>query len=256
MQKHSLAEVIQKFIDSHLDNMHVAMPAKIIRYDQKRQRADVQPTLRKEFADKTIIDRAPIKNVPIVFPSVYNSGLFFPINPEDPVVLVFSERSLDAWKSSIGGQVTPEDRRQHDISDAIAFPGLFPFSTARHDSAKNVLGIGDQDLVITHNIGKAGKEAQIKIKPNGTLEINCGTKSRMIFKQDGTVKLQAPTHLTVEAPGGTTWNGDIDLTGTVTASVSFVSPSMVVNGKELAEHVHQGSPTAPMGARSNTGVNQ
>lgn len=261
----SLHETMLNAIESFTTNLHVAIPAKVISYNKKEGRADVQPLIKKELSDGRIIPRAAIKNVPVVFPSTKNSGLFFSINTGDSVLLVFSERSLDNWKGSGGNQVTPQDRRQHDFSDAIAIPGLFSFSESRHNALKHKLGCSEQELVLTHNLSK-NNEAQFKIKSDGTIEVNAGSKMTLVMNQDGTAALTGTKKLTVTVPD-TDWIGNINQTGdfiqtgnltssgTITATTQLVSPSIMANGKELTGHTHTGSPSAPLGGQTNTGAN-
>jgi hypothetical protein len=68
-------------------------------------------------------------DVPVVWPRGGQAQLHLPLAQGDGVLLLFSERSLAGWLPS-GGQVTPDDERLLDLTDAIAVPGLNPFSKA------------------------------------------------------------------------------------------------------------------------------
>lgn len=83
---------------------------------------------------------------------------------------------------------------------------------------------------------------------NGALEL----------KPDGSIRgSNASGYFELRADGVFEVNGaTIDMTGKITSPTGVVAPSMVVDGKELKDHVHEGSPTAATGAKSNTGVNQ
>jgi hypothetical protein len=64
-----------------------------------------------------------VNEVPVLMPQGGGFQVKVPIAKGDVVLLVFSDRSLDIWKSK-GGEVDPVDFRQHDVSDAIAIPCL------------------------------------------------------------------------------------------------------------------------------------
>lgn len=98
------------------------MPGIIVSYDASTNKAEIQPALNKSYVSGPM--PLPIlNNVPILFPNFIS----FPINIGDYVLLIFSQRAIDLWLA-VGGQVTPNDPRKFNISDAIALPGLKPFT--------------------------------------------------------------------------------------------------------------------------------
>src|SRR5699024_8745233 len=78
------------------------------------------------------------------------SGLTMPLQSGDGVLLIFADRSLDEWKRS-GGPVAPADRRQHELTDAIAVPSLLPFSDAGADPDNVVLYHGTSKIILKEN---------------------------------------------------------------------------------------------------------
>jgi hypothetical protein len=129
----TLAEVIGDAIDFRLRNTHVMLPGKVLDYDSGSQTATVMPLLKSPVVDRygfvQTISKPPISHVPVVFPGGGGFRLTFPIQANDTVSLIFSDQSLDLWKS-YGGEVDPIDLRIHDIGDCIAFPGLHPDNAA------------------------------------------------------------------------------------------------------------------------------
>ena len=81
----------------------------------------------------------------------------FPVVQGDTCLLLFIERSTDLWLT-VGGQVSPDDNRKFDLSDAVAIMGLFPFTET--SDATN-----DTDVLLTF----AG--SSIRIKADGGIVI-------------------------------------------------------------------------------------
>lgn len=148
----SLPDIIKAALENKLAGVHVALPARIEKYDAAKQQANVKPLIKYEYQDGTADSLPVINNVPIVWPGSTKGVLSFPITAGDTVLLVFSERSLDVWKSK-GGEVEPLDRRKHDISDAIAIPGLFSFANVpgKADSSSAVFSFGSAKLALNNN---------------------------------------------------------------------------------------------------------
>ena len=205
-----LSTVIEAAIKYHLGELNTSIPARILKYDETKQEAEVQPLIKRRYKDGRVISRAPITGVPVIFPAAGGGIITFPVKVGDTVLLVFSQRSIDRWVRSEGGEVDPLDNRKHDISDAMAIPGLFTLNQALQSDPDNVI------------IKFSG--ASISLTPNG--EVN------------------------IEAPGGFNVVGDSTIDGTlgVTGDVQFdsnlnVSGDIVANevtggGKVLSTHVH------------------
>ena len=130
--KPQLGEVIRDAIEAYLADTHTSLPGKIVSYNAALQQASVQPLIKRGWIDEEgnrQSDSLPVvNNVPIVFPGGGGFRITFPIQSGDTCLLVFSSGSLDTWLSK-GGEVDPNDDRRHDLSDAIAIPGLRPFSS-------------------------------------------------------------------------------------------------------------------------------
>lgn len=131
-----LIDNIQDIIRATLVELNTCMPGVIVSYDAATSRCDVSPGFARKFIDPSLGDtsdgvtfRADITDVPIMFPRGKDGGITFPIAPGDPVLLVFSQRALDDWKD-VGGAAVPPSARLHNITDAIAIPGLFSLPDA------------------------------------------------------------------------------------------------------------------------------
>ena len=127
----SLDEVLQEAVKGSIFGLvHVSMPGVVVSYDRDSQTASVQPVLQARQVDEegtsTALKLAPLGGVPVLFPQ--GSGGLYSITwdllPGDPVLLVFSERSLDEWKATGSTDIAPQDYRRFDPSDAVAWAGL------------------------------------------------------------------------------------------------------------------------------------
>lgn len=156
-ERNSLVAAIETTVLTLLTSVHTSLPGRIETYDFSKQRATVKPLIKKKFLDETILELPILTNVPVVFPRTKQSGITFPLERGDGVLLIFSERSLERWKAS-GREVEPGDPRKFDLSDGIAIPGLFSFADAN-------LATNNKDLEIHHNGFK------IVIKEDGKVQL-------------------------------------------------------------------------------------
>lgn len=118
----TLAETVRTLIDADLVDVNTAMPGLVVSYDPATQTADVQPALKKAYYDGAVVDRPVIPGVPVAFPRGGTAHMHWPLQAGDSVILIFSQRSLDNWKTT-GGKVDPKDVRRFNLSDALAIPG-------------------------------------------------------------------------------------------------------------------------------------
>lgn len=153
MSRVTLQDALSAAMERRVSEMHTAMPGKIEKYDHETQKASVQPLIKKMYLDDKTESLPMIVNVPVMFPRSADFSFTYPLNEGDLVLLIFSERSLELYLKD-GGEQEPGDRRKFDLSDAIAIPGLYPFSEA--SKAPN-----NTDVFMKY------KEAEFKIKTDG-----------------------------------------------------------------------------------------
>ena len=139
-------ELLNTIISNKLADMNICMPAKIIEYDYTKQKAKVQPALNQRYNDGEVVKLPIIFNVPVIHPASGGASITFPVAIGDNVLLVFSQKSLEEWLQN-GEQVTPDDPRQNDLTDAIAFLGLNSFN--KISFAEN-----NEDLLISYSGSK------------------------------------------------------------------------------------------------------
>jgi hypothetical protein len=135
-------DTLRDVINDRLRQVNTCLPGRISSYNAATRKADVQPLIKEKFADGQILSLPRIPNVPVVMPGNSDAGLVLPIGEGDPVMLLFSQRSMDRWLTQ-GGEQESADIRMHALSDAIAIPGLFSFDVSHSDGNGVVLKNGN-----------------------------------------------------------------------------------------------------------------
>lgn len=228
MRDISFQEALTVAVQTGLAGAYTALPCIVIGVHEglSSQRVDVQPVINKRYKDETVERYPPILAVPVVFPASSTSAFTFPISVGDTVLCVFSQRGLDSFKSGDGSFSTPTDFRKMDKRDAIAIPGLFPFSKAINNPSRRSLNHDTKDAVLSHNIG-TGNEVEIRLKSNGDLVINAPSKN--VTVNSSSVTFNVPN---------TSWNGNISLNGNYT-----INGTLTLNGINMNTHRHTGVDT-------------
>lgn len=169
-QTPTITEVIKEAIRENQLELNTMLPAEIIDYDALTQTCTVQPSLRRTSIDPPkVVSRPEIEDVPVIFPRSGTGGVFFPLEPGDGVMLIFSQRSLDDWIDT-GGEVQVRDTRLHDLTDAVALAGFYPTSGAisppQASDATELRG----DKILIGNTGLASQPLVLGTTLQGSLE--------------------------------------------------------------------------------------
>lgn len=138
-------------------DLQVSCPAIVLAYDYVSQTATVQPVFQKSYINGTTSTPPKVYGVPIGFLRAGNAFIHLPVQPGDTVQLVFSDRSLDKWKQN-GSVGTPDDLRNHHLSDCWAYPGAYSLNNPAKVNNGN-------DLIISN------APLEIRIKPGGKIQI-------------------------------------------------------------------------------------
>lgn len=140
-------------------NLRVALPARVhaIKGDQK---VDVQPLYQACFVDVGVVDMAMLQDVPVAMPMGADWRIGYPLAVGDLGLCVFCDRSLDTFLASDGtSPQDPLDRRTHDLSDAVFYPGLVP-------DQKQTLDVQpSQDLVLQNG------KTTVRLRKDGTVAV-------------------------------------------------------------------------------------
>ena len=153
-------QFVKKQINDTLDWTYTSLPASVITYDEKTQTATVQPLINYTWEDGVVHEDPPIEDVPIIFPSAGGGMISFPVAVGDTVLLQFCMRAIGDWVEGDGSASTPLENRTHELSDAVAIPGLYP--------KRNTLEPDPDNVEIKF------KGNKITLKTNGDVVIEAG----------------------------------------------------------------------------------
>jgi hypothetical protein len=140
----TMQKVIDAAVEAGLADIRTVVPAKVVKWDATKGRADCQVLVKVPYHDEE--DDRQVKSFPVV-PGVpvqfFGAGGYrftCPISdgtvtidevraPATMGSLFFSHVSLDKWLSGTGREVDPELDHHHAPADAIFVPGLMPFGS-------------------------------------------------------------------------------------------------------------------------------
>jgi Phage protein Gp138 N-terminal domain/GpV Apex motif len=198
-------EGLRTAIEGAIANLWTALPGIVQSFNPTQMTVVVRPTVQglvllPKATKKTWVNLPLLLDCPVVFPCAGGFALTLPIQAGDEVLVIFASRCIDAWWQQGGVQVQAE-LRMHDLSDGFAIPGP--------RSVPNALA-------------------------------NISTNSAQIRNLAGTeyIELAAGGIVNIVAPGGVNINGDVSVTGKVSATKNGT-----FNGIDMDTHVHTGVQT-------------
>lgn len=120
----SMNAALDAYLENALFAVHTSLPALVVKYDEKKHRAQVKPAVRVLMTNGVKIELPELVDVPVMFPSAASFDLEFPLDKDDPVMLVFMEQEISAWKN---GDKKPESKTasRFNLDSAIALPGMY-----------------------------------------------------------------------------------------------------------------------------------
>lgn len=255
--------LIKELIKQELNQVHVALPAKIESYDPKKLRAEVTLLAKKNLEGEEVII-PPIIECPV---RVLKAGSFIirpPYQPGDVVQVLFNEEALD--KILITGEPeSVEYTRRHALDDAVIIGGLrVEQDPETPDEELNSLYLANFEKDAKIFIDPDGKIrlandanlAEVIIDPEGNITVNNESNQIEILKDsDINIESSANCNLTI--------TGDVALdcaNATVTASGNAILegsqislgqgasqpvPLGTVLNTWLSTHMHTGNMGAP-----------
>jgi hypothetical protein len=171
----TLQDLLARFRESLVSDLHTSLPGKVVRYDAATQKADVQPLIKERYTDESGAQQSRelpvIPSVPVQFPGAGGYRITFPVAVGDTGLIMFAEASLDKWLVS-GGTVDPAEERRHDLTDAIFLPGLRDFGHALTSAPTDRATFGKDDGLQIHVDG-----SKIRIGSNSPIDLEkavCG----------------------------------------------------------------------------------
>ena len=131
-----LHNLIKDSFDEMMNEVHVSLPAEIIKYDVDKMTCSVQPLIQRKFYRRSEPSKYPvINNVPVVFSRTASALIRLPVTKGDIVALVFTDHEISNWVQGSGASGVYIENRQHHINDCFAFVGGYPIGKKK--TAKN-----------------------------------------------------------------------------------------------------------------------
>ncbi len=210
--------VLEDAIDAYLrNNVATNMPGIVLSVNEYNtyQRCDVKLAIPRLMVEGRVIgnEELIIYDVPVILPGAGGGWLTFPLQPNTPVWLSFSQRNIEDYINSAGDiEITPGDSRHFDLNDAVCFP-RFPTALANgNPSLTNV------ELKFNNHL--------ISLRPSGEILITNGS-SKITFNPNGDIEIDPAGKLKVL--------GDVDVTGRIDATVDVKG-----GGVSLKDHLTSG----------------
>jgi len=201
-----LSEILRNSLDSLSASIRVMMPAKVIEYDETTQLAKVQPLFQDTFPGKTAQNLPELFDVPVVWMRVGLAVIYLPLKAGDQVALLFSDMSLDLWQESDGQTpLDPQDTRRHNLTDAVAVPGLYaptnPIPTVDGDDVRIILF--DSDGNVRSQIYLSGSSGDVVVIAEDKVRLGAESASQQaILGNDFLTFFNSHIHNTGVGPSG------------------------------------------------------
>ena len=222
-----LPTIIDELIEKRINSYKHTFIARIIAFYPLTQRADVQPLLNKKNSNGEYVESAILLGCPVAQQKSTGFSVNVPYLVGDTVLCATNRDSLQDLIVDGAPKISRYDNlRKHDLTSTIIIGSVANLSEVALVSEPE----SDGYLIYGRESGSI-----ISMKPNGDITVSRG--SQFISVVDGVITVEAPL---------IKLNGDVEVSGSIT------TPSAIVNGKELAEHVHNGVQSGS----SNSGPNQ
>lgn len=116
-------EAVKNMIAGQINEIHTALPGKIVSFDTKTGLATVLPVMKFRMKDGTTVPYPQITGVPVVLPQSCKQQVTIaqPVKAGDGCLIIIAEHSIEYW---LYGQETDTDL-SFDLTDAFCIPGLF-----------------------------------------------------------------------------------------------------------------------------------
>lgn len=214
----TLSSNIKQGIKEHLKDLHTSMPGIIESFDPETQLATVQPAIKRIF--KTTDGETEFLT-PTELPVLINVPVIFP----------------RGGGFSLTFPVAKGDECLLNFCER-SIDNWHEFGTVREPGARRFHALSDAVAIV--GLSSVPNKIPNYDNTNVQLKKDDGSVSITIL-DDGTMELLASNVKVI---------GDLEVTG-----ASVLSATVTSNGKDISDtHTHDGSPTAPSGPKTPTGV--
>lgn len=147
----SLSEILDLHKQRGQEDIHTALPAKVLSYDPASQTVTVQFCVRAPITvDDGSLDfeeYPTLSNVPVLFPRGGGYFITVPLTTGDFVWVMFAELPTGQWR--VTGQVPSDsvETKRHGLGSAWAMPGAFPVADPLAGPSSSELRLGRESGV-------------------------------------------------------------------------------------------------------------
>ncbi len=204
LENESIDESLNSFILNALLSINTVMPGKVVKYENGF--CSVQPIFKSVFqgfdGKEVIKDKDIIENVPVLHSRGGGFIVDIPLKPDDLVILLFSQRSIDNYLETDGkSTLDPQDSRLFDLSDCYALPvGITKRNKPNAYSSSDLViktedGAGEFHMTLSGDMNvKAGTVRLGSLTADKALALATDVKNKL----DGiATNLNAHTHTTI-----------------------------------------------------------
>lgn len=131
----TLDRTIDNAIKRALYDTHTCIPGIIADVDHVTKKVSVRVSIKRKYvSEKEPVELPILTDVPLCMFQTGETIISLPVNAGDDCLILFSERSIDIWKSIVESEidrriVDPKDPRKHSLSDAFCLPVSRPFGS-------------------------------------------------------------------------------------------------------------------------------
>ena len=161
------AEGIDRVLSEWIRNaIHTALPGIVDEFNLATRRARVRIAIEALRFDGECFERAPLLDVPVIFPAGAGGMILIQLQRGDSVWVMFSERGLQTWKETFKLS-PPNPQHLFAVSDAVALPGFGPHSAVT-PAANDGVCVQSKDATVS-----------VCIRADGNIDLNVADGKRV-----------------------------------------------------------------------------
>ena len=167
--------IIKSMISTQVNKVKNCTSAKVIEVDDLINGfITVQPLINYVGDNLDTVENPLIYNVPVIMPSTTTCGMVLPVNVNDTVLIVYSNRDLDEFKFGNKNTHDPKDFRLNEMEDVVAYVGFnitqdSVWNPTNHNNGHSI------DSVKVYNNKGTGSENYVELKSSGDVVVKSPT---------------------------------------------------------------------------------
>lgn len=204
--KSGMTDMLKSVLQEYRKTLFTATPGIIVSYDASTRRANVQPTPRTAFRDGTYGAPPILPNVPVLMPSGGGFIVSVPLQAGDPVLLVFCQRGIGAFKKTF--QQENPSGGVLEMDAAVALAGFGPLQITPASGLSVQTTDGSKRVTVTNEVVevKVGEAGGATFYPDGSVDFENGASTDAFgdFITAKGISLDNHVHGNVQTGAGTT----------------------------------------------------